>query len=76
MRRDYYEKRYAALFYHLDDSSRRRFGFSPLDSVRIALSAAQAARAFQPTRSRSESDAALPHLVTYYGLLRNAAPFA
>ena len=74
MWRDYYEKRYPALFYHLYESSRREFGFSPLDSVRIALSAAQAAKAFQPTRSRDEADAALPFLVTYYGLLQPAAP--
>lgn len=74
MWRDYYEKRYPALFYHLYESSRRGFGFSPLDSARIALAAAQAAKAFQPTRSREEAGIALPHLVTYYGLLRPAAP--
>jgi hypothetical protein len=74
MWRDYYQKRYPALFYHLYESCRTQFGFSPLHSVRIALSAAEAAKAFQPTRSRAEADAALPHLVTYYGLLRDAAP--
>jgi hypothetical protein len=76
MWRDYYEKRYGALFYHLYELSRRQFGFSPLDSLRIALSAAKAARAFQPTRSRAEAAAALPGLVTYYALLRPAAPAA
>jgi hypothetical protein len=74
MWRDYYEKHYPKLFYHLYESSRREFGFSPLTSVGIALSAAQAAKAFQPTRSRLEADRALPYLVTYYGLLRSAAP--
>jgi len=74
MWRVYYEKRYPALFYHLYETSRHGFGFSPLDSARIALSAAQAAKAFQPTRSREEADIALPYLVTYYGLLRPAAP--
>jgi hypothetical protein len=74
MWRDYYEKHYPKLFYHLYESSRREFGFSPLTSFRIALSAAQAAKAFQPTRSRLEADRALPYLVTYYGLLRSAAP--
>src|ERR671936_479428 len=74
MWRDYYDKRYPALFYHLYESSRTQFGFSPLTSVRIALSAAQAARAFQPTRSRAEAETAIPALVTYYGLLREAAP--
>ena len=76
MWRDYYEKRYGALFYHLYEVSRTQFGFSPLDSLRIALSAARAARAFQPTRSRVEAAAALPELVAYYSLLRPAAPAA
>ena len=72
MWRDYYEKRYAALFYHLYESSRVEFGFSPLDSARIALAAARAARTFQPTRSREEANAALPSLLSYYGLLQTA----
>ena len=29
MWRDYYDKRYAALFYHLYESTRTQFGFSP-----------------------------------------------
>jgi hypothetical protein len=74
MWRDYYEKRYPALFYHLYESSRAGFGFSPLASARIAMSAALAAKTFQPTRSRAEAEAAIPYLVTYYGLLREAAP--
>ena len=76
MWRDYYEKRYPALFYHLYEVSRVQFGFSPLNAFRIALSAAQAARTFQPTRSRQEANAALPSLRTYYGLLAVAAPAA
>jgi hypothetical protein len=52
MWRDYYDARYSALFYHLYELSRTQFGFSPLDSFRIALAAARAAKAFQPTRSR------------------------
>jgi hypothetical protein len=55
MWRDYYEKHYPRLFYHLYEVSRTQFGFSPLDSFRIALSAAQAAKIFQPTRSRAEA---------------------
>jgi hypothetical protein len=47
------------VFYHLYELSRTQFGFSPLDSLRIALSAASAAKAFQPTRSRGEAAAAL-----------------
>ena len=73
MWRDYYQKRYAALFGHLYELSRTQFGFAPLDSFRIALSAARAATAFQPTRSRAAADAALPPLVTYY-LLESAVP--
>ena len=44
------------------------------DSFRIALSAAQAAKAFQPTGSREAADAALPPLVIYYRLLASAVP--
>jgi hypothetical protein len=76
MWRNYYERRYPALFYHLYALSRTQFGFSPLDSVRIALSAARAAKAFQPTRSRAAAAAAMPQLVVYYELLRPAAPNA
>jgi hypothetical protein len=76
MWRDYYEKHYPRLFYHLYELSRTQFGFSPLGSFRIALSAAEAAKTFQPTRSRAEADAALPPLVTYYRLLQPAAPVA
>ena len=36
MWRDYYEKHYPRLFYHLYELSRTQFGFSPLDSFRIA----------------------------------------
>src|SRR4029450_2703903 len=53
MWRDYYEKRYVALFGHLYELSRTQFGFAPLDSVRIALSAAPAAQAVPPARARA-----------------------
>ncbi|QOG18909.1 MULTISPECIES: hypothetical protein [Bradyrhizobium] len=76
MWRDYYEERYGALFYHLYESTRTQFGFSPLKGLRIAISAAEAARTFQPTRSRQEADAALPPLIVYYGELSSAAPTA
>ena len=74
MWRDYYEKRYAALLGHLYELSRTQFGFSPLDSFRVAWAAVQAAKAFQPTRSREAADAALPPLVAYYRLLASATP--
>jgi hypothetical protein len=73
---DYYEKRYPSLFYHLYQVSRAQFGFAPLHGFRVALAAAGAAKAFQPMRSRIESDAAPPMLVTYYRLLLPAAPAA
>jgi hypothetical protein len=72
--RDYYEKRYVALFGHLYELSRTQFGFALLDSFRIVLSAAQAAKAFQPTHSRAAADAALLLLVAYFRLLASAAP--
>ena len=74
MWRDYYDKRYLNLFFNLYLSSRGEFGFSPLDSMKIALASANAARTFQPTRSREEANAALPSLVSYYDLLARAAP--
>ena len=74
MWRHYYEKRYAALFANLYGLSRREFGFSPWDSLRIAVAAARAARSFQPSTSRREANAALPMLRDYFGLLARAAP--
>jgi hypothetical protein len=75
MWRHYYEKKYPALFRDLYDVSRHQ-GFSPLDSVRIALKAARAARAFQPTASRDGAQAALPELKGYFRILAGAAPVA
>lgn len=74
MWRDYYDKRYVRLFWDLYRSSRAEFKFSPLDSFRIALAAAHAARLFQPTKSREEAGVALPPLEVYYSLLRKGAP--
>ncbi len=74
MWRDYYDKHYIQLFWDVYASSRSEFRFSPLDSVRIALAAAHAAKLFQPTTSREEASVALPPLEVYYGLLRKGAP--
>jgi hypothetical protein len=52
MWRDYYEKRHVALFGHLYELSRTQFGFAPLDSFRIALSAAPCRRKKSPGRCR------------------------
>jgi hypothetical protein len=74
MWRHYYEKRYFPLFADLYDVSRREYGFSPLDSVQIAVAAARAAKSFQPSTSRAEAEAALPYLETYFRVLSDAAP--
>jgi len=74
MWRDYYDQRWLRLFWEVYSSSRAEFRFSPMDSLRIALAAAHAARQFQPTKSREEANVALPSLEVYYGLLRKGAP--
>jgi hypothetical protein len=74
MWRHYYDKRYGALARDLYDAARQQQGFSPLDSLRIAIAAARAAHAFQPSKSQEEAERALPALETYFGLLAAAAP--
>ena len=66
----------SSLFADLYDKSRAQYGFcfSPWNSVRIAAAAARAARAFQPSTSRSGAQAALPFLEEYFGLLARATP--
>jgi hypothetical protein len=76
MWKSYYEKQYARPFAGLYHLARRQYGFSPKDSLQIAPSAAQAARAFQPSRSRAEADAAPPDLIRYFSLLSRATPVA
>jgi hypothetical protein len=76
MWRHYYEKRYLALVFDLYETSRREQGFSPLDSARLAIAAARAARAFQPSGSRAEAEAAMPYLIEYFEILSRAAPVA
>lgn len=76
MWRHYYEKRYVALFLDLYRVARRQQGFSPLDSVRLAVAAARAARSFRPSTSRAEADAAIPYLVGYFRIIARAAPLA
>lgn len=74
MWRHYYNKRYFPLFLDLYGLARTEQGFSPWDSFSLALSAARAAKKFQPTRSRAEADAALPQLIEYFRILSRAAP--
>jgi hypothetical protein len=71
--RDYYDKRYFALFQGLYLVNRDEFGFSPFDSFRLSLLAANAARKFQPTTSREEAGRALPDLQNYYAVLAQGA---
>jgi hypothetical protein len=74
MWRHYYDKRFAALFGDLYRVARDQDGFSPLDSARIAIAAARAARAFEPTTSRAEAQVAVPLLIDYFAVLARGAP--
>lgn len=74
MWRAYYGRDALSLFADLYQANRVESGFSPLDSLLIALDAARAARAFQPTHSRAEAAVALPLLERYYARLAVAAP--
>jgi hypothetical protein len=74
MWRHYYDKHSLALFADLYGLARDQDGFSPLDSARIAVAAARAARAFQPTTSRAEAQVAVPLLIDYFAVLARGAP--
>jgi hypothetical protein len=74
MWRHYYDKRFVALFADLYAVARDQNGFSPLDSARIAVAAARAARAFQPTTSRAEAQVAIPLLIDYFAMLARGVP--
>jgi hypothetical protein len=74
MWRHYYMQRYAPLFLDLYDVAHWQQGFSPLDSVRLALAGARAAKSFQPSASRAGAEAAFPHLTRYFRILARAAP--
>jgi hypothetical protein len=76
MWRHYYENRYFPLFFELYETSRREQGFSPLESMRLAVAAVRAAKVFQPSASRAEAEAALPYLIGYFRILSRAAPVA
>ena len=59
MWRHYYEKRYFPLFFELYETSRREQGFSPLDSMRLAVAEVRAAKVFQHSASSAEAEDAL-----------------
>ena len=70
--RDYYEKKYIAIFASLYSLGRDQYGFSPGDSARLAWYAARAAKVFQPTVSREDAQRALPILELYYAVVRRS----
>ena len=74
MWRHYYDKRFLVLSADLYLLAREQDGFSPLDSVRIAVAAARAAKAFQRTTSRAEAQVAVPLLIDYFAMLSRGAP--
>jgi hypothetical protein len=74
--RKYYARSYVGLFYELYALPRTQFGFSPLDSIKIALASVKAVKVFQPSTSRAQAFAALPYVAYYYRLLQRAAPVA
>ena len=70
--RAYYEHRYADLATGLTLTENRDFGLSPLDSTRSGIAAANAARVFQRSHSRTEAQAALPQLTEHFRILARA----
>lgn len=66
----YYDKRYFGLAWDLWQTARGQYGFSPLDSLRLARHAALAAKAAQPVQTRDQAYAhALPDLIDYYRII-------
>lgn len=69
MWRQYYEHRHGALVWELYRLNRGEYGFSPMDSLRMAVHAGRAAVLFQPSRSRAEAGAASGELERYFSIL-------
>jgi len=70
--RAYYEHRTADLARGLTLTENRDFGLSPADSARSGLAAANAARIFQRSHSRTQAQAALPQLTEHFRILAHA----
>jgi hypothetical protein len=70
--RSYYEHRTGDLALQLVSNESQSFGFSPWDSLWSGASAAQAARAFQTSKSRAEAQAALPALTRHFAIVARA----
>ncbi|MBN2448785.1 MAG: hypothetical protein JXR77_00265 [Lentisphaeria bacterium] len=69
MWRHYYEGRYLCLLGDLYSLTRKQFGFSPADCLRLSFHAARAAQRFRVSRSRAEAEAVVPGLRSYYALI-------
>jgi hypothetical protein len=71
MWRDYYEHKKLALALGLYSLFRDEYRFSPLDGLRLARSAAQAAIVFKDSTNDDEADRALPELRAYFQVMRD-----
>ncbi len=71
MWRQYYEHRKLSLAFALYRTSRSQYGFSPLDSVRLARHAADAAIVFKDSTSDESADAAFPALRKHFQVIRD-----
>jgi hypothetical protein len=69
MWRDYYQHKRLPLVLKLYSTSRDQYGFSPLDSARLAWLAGKAAIVFKDSKSDDEADQALPPLRQYFDLI-------
>ena len=69
--RHYYEKRCLSLGWDLYQGARNEYGLSPGESCLVAVHAARAAKAFQPTHSRNEAARAMPMLEDYFAVIHD-----
>jgi len=73
MWRSYYEHRRVAMFAELADLLRTQYHLPYWRSWAGAWHAARAAVVFERGRQRSDYRLALPHLVSYYGIVRRGS---
>jgi hypothetical protein len=71
MWREYYDHRKTALAMSLYGLSRDQYGYSPLDSIRLARSAANSAIAFKDSTDDATADLALPALRDYFQIIHD-----
>lgn len=70
MWRCYYEGQWLGLGWNLYQIMRREFGFSPLDSARLAWDMGKAAHIFRKSLNRTEAEKSIPPLVRCYETIR------